>query len=50
MKIIRVAIGGLLLFAVLIGGWVGYEGTGNNDLEIPSCTSDEIHANMHLQR
>ncbi len=42
MKIIRVAIGGLLLFAVLIGGWVGYEGTGNNDLEIPSCTSDEL--------
>ena len=42
MKVIRVVIGGILLFAVLIGGWVGYEGSGNTELDVPSCTSDEL--------
>lgn len=42
MKVIRIIIGAALLFAVLIGGWVGYEGNGETELDIPSCTSDEL--------
>ena len=38
----RIISGSILLFSVLIGGWVGYDGTGNYELEIPSCTSDEL--------
>jgi hypothetical protein len=42
MKVIRIAIGAFLIFSMLFGGYVGYEGEGNRELEIPSCTSSEL--------
>ena len=42
MKIIRIIIGVAILFAVLIGGWVGYDGEGETELDVPSCTSEQL--------
>ena len=42
MKIMRIISGSMILFSVLIGGFVGYDGSGTYELDVPSCASDEI--------
>ena len=44
MKIMRIISGSMILFSVLIGGFVGYDGTGTYELEVPACTSEELRA------
>tara|TARA_B100001113_G_scaffold317860_1_gene285530 strand:+ start:483 stop:1031 length:549 start_codon:yes stop_codon:yes gene_type:complete len=42
MKIMRVISGSIILFSVLVGGFVGYDDSGTYELDVPSCASDEI--------
>ena len=42
MKIMRIISGSIILFSVLIGGFVGYDGSGTYELDVPSCTSQEL--------
>ena len=32
----------MILISVFVGGFVGYDGSGTYELDVPSCTSDEI--------
>ena len=42
MKIMRIISGSMILISVFVGGFVGYDGSGTYELDVPSCTSDEI--------